>query len=504
MTERSRNEFLKEESNFLRGTIAEALKNTITGSVPEDDTQITKFHGMYMQDDRDLRPERGKKKMEKAFTFMARLRIPGGEITPAQWLTLDAVAREYANGTVRLTTRETIQYHGILKGNLKATMRAIHASMLDSIAACGDVNRNVICATDPDHPALHNEVLTLGRAVSAHLLPHTRAWHEIWIDDTLALGGEPENEPIYGPTYLPRKFKIAIAVPPRNDVDVFAHDLGFIAIVTKGKLAGYNVSVGGGMGMTHGELDTFPRLGDVIGFCTPEQAIDVAEKVVTIQRDWGDRAVRKHARLKYTIETHGLDKFKAELNTRLGFSLGAARPFAFTRQGDTPGWIAGKGGTWSYCLFVENGRVHDLPGRALMTGLRAIAAVHEGHFVLTANQNLLITGVTEAKNPAIEALLQEHGLAVTVSGMRWNAMALRRPADLRPRFGRERAVSAGSDHRAGGGTGAARAGAGRDLHPHDRLPERLRPALHGGDRPRRPWSGRLQPLSRRRLRRHPA
>jgi sulfite reductase (NADPH) hemoprotein beta-component len=423
MTEHSHNEFLKESSRFLRGSIAENLRNAITGAVPEDDTQLTKFHGIYQQDDRDLRPERGKKKMEKAFIFMARLRIPGGEITPAQWLRMHDIAEERANGTIRLTTRETIQFHGIIKSKLKPAIRAIHDAMLDTIAACGDVNRNVICATNPYEPALRAEVLGLAREISGHLLPRTRAWHEIWVDEERVAGGDEEDEPILGRTYLPRKFKIAIAVPPVNDVDVFAHEIGLIAIVEAGRIAGYDVAVGGGMGMTHGEPDTFPRLGDVIGFCTPNQVVDVAEKIVTIQRDWGNRADRKHARLKYTIERTGLEPFQAELAARLGYELDPARPYVFTQSADRPGWIADGEGGWHYTVFVENGRVHDLPGRALLSGLRAIAKVHEGTFVMTANQNLIVAGVMEANKPAIEALLAEHGLTSPVSTLRWHAMA---------------------------------------------------------------------------------
>ncbi|MDQ2803142.1 MAG: NADPH-dependent assimilatory sulfite reductase hemoprotein subunit [Pseudomonadota bacterium] len=423
MSELSRNETIKKQSNLLRGTIAEGLADRISGAIAEDDTQLTKFHGIYQQDDRDLRAERAKKKMEKAFIFMARLRVPGGVMTPRQWIAMHDMAKERGNGTLRLTTRQTIQFHGIIKSNLKPAIQAINAAMLDTIAACGDVNRNVICTPNPYRSAVYAEALALSRAISDHLRPRSRAWHEIFVDGELATGGEEDEEPILGRTYLPRKFKIAVAVPPLNDVDVFAHEIGLIAIVENGAIAGYSVAIGGGMGMTHGEPDTFPRLGDVIGFCRPEQAIALAEQVVTVQRDWGDRSDRKHARLKYTIERHGLAAFHSELEARLDFSLEPARPFAFERSGDPQGWIAGDDGDWHYCLFVENGRVDDRPGRALLAGLRSIAEKHGGHFILTPNQNLVIAGVAPDRKPAVEALLHEHGLAAVPSALRRNAMA---------------------------------------------------------------------------------
>jgi len=420
----SRNETIKEESRFLRGTIAEGLGRVETGALSEDDQQLTKFHGIYQQDDRDLRPERAKKRLEKAFSFMARLRIVGGAISSAQWLAMDRLAKERANGTIRLTTRETIQFHGIIKSNLKAAIAAIHASMLDTIAACGDVNRNVTATANPYQSRVHAEAIDAAQRISAHLLPRSRAWHEIWIDGEKIVGGEDEAEPIYGRTYLPRKFKIAIAVPPSNDVDVFAHDLGLIAIEEDGRIAGYNVSVGGGMGMTHGEPDTFPRTGDVIGYCPADRVVDLAEKVVTIQRDWGDRSDRKHARFKYTIETYGLGRVHQELNRRLGWDLEPARPYRFERSGDPMGWIQGDDGAWHFSLFVENGRVHDVPGgRQLMAGMRRIAETHPGGFLITANQNLIVARVSEAEKPTIDALLAEHGLANPAGGLRRNAMA---------------------------------------------------------------------------------
>jgi len=418
MTERSHNEVIKEGSNFLRGTIAEGLRDHVTGAIAEDDTQLTKFHGIYLQDDRDLRAERAKKKMEKAFSFMARVRIPAGVLTPAQWIALHDIAAERGNGTLRLTTRQTIQFHGLIKSNLRPAIQAVNAALLDTIAACGDVNRNVIASVIPQHRAVDATIAATARAISTHLLPHSQAWHEIWIDDALVAGGDQEDEPILGRTYLPRKFKIAIAVPPQNDTDVFAHDLGLIAIVQGSRVVGYNVAVGGGMGMTHGEPDTFPRTGDVIGFCRPEQVVEVCAAIVTIQRDWGDRADRKHARLKYTIERTGLDRFVAGLHERLGYDLAPEQPYRFARTGDAQGWVAGEDSNAHYFLFIENGRVSGV----MLDGLRAIAAVHEGRFVLTPNQNLVIADVAPKRRAAIEGLLVRLGQSQS-SVLRRNAMA---------------------------------------------------------------------------------
>src|SRR3954447_11753635 len=321
--ELSRNERLKEASAYLRGTLAEGLTAVATGAIAEDDQQLVKFHGMYLQDDRDLRPERTKKKLEKAFAFMIRLRMPGGVCTPEQWLKLDRIARDYANNTLRITTRQTFQYHGVIKSNLKTTMKAINAALLDTLAACGDVTRTVIAASNPHHSRIHRAAYELARRISDDLLPRTPAYREIWLDgEKVASDGPEVVEPIYGKTYLPRKFKISVAVPPDNDVDVFAQDLGFIAILDDaGDLAGWNVTVGGGMGMTHGEPDTYPRTADVMAFCRPEDARAVAEAVVTVQRDWGDRASRKHARFKYTVEDRGLATVRAEVERRLGKPL---------------------------------------------------------------------------------------------------------------------------------------------------------------------------------------
>ena len=422
----SRNERIKTASNFLRGTIKEGLDAPLTGSIAEDDTQLTKFHGLYLQDDRDLRPERRKKRMEPAYAFMARVRLPGGVCTPDQWLRMDRIATELANGTLRLTTRQTWQFHGIIKQNLKSAFQAIDRACLDTLAACGDVNRNVLASSNPELSRAHAAAADLATRISTHLLPKTRAYREIWLDGERVVGQDPvDDEPLYGRTYLPRKFKAVVAVPPDNDVDVFAHDLGFVAITGDGgEILGWNVTVGGGMGMTHGDTATYPRTADVMAFCTPEQAVDVAEQVVTVQRDFGDRKERKHARLKYTIEARGLAWFRAEVERRLGYPLEDPRPMAFTHTGDRYGWREDHAGNWHYTLFVENGRVKDAPGQPMMTGLREIARAHTGDFRLTANQNLMIAGVRPEDRGRIEGLLREHGLSNDgLSGLRRNAVA---------------------------------------------------------------------------------
>jgi sulfite reductase (NADPH) hemoprotein beta-component len=422
----SRNERIKEASNYLRGTLADGLREEITGAIVEDDQQLVKFHGMYLQDDRDLRPERTRKKMEKAFAFMIRVRIPGGVLSPAQWLALGQVARDYGSHTMRLTTRQTVQLHGIIKSNLKATLKQIDAVLLNSIAACGDVNRNVMCGANPYQSPLHEQALKVAQAISDHLTPHTPAYREIWLDGERITGGEEDVvEPIYGKTYLPRKFKIVVAVPPSNDVDVFAHDLGFIAIVDDGgDIAGWNVTVGGGMGMTHSEPETYPRTADVMGFCETGDVVAIAEAVVTVQRDWGDRANRKHARLKYTIEDRGIENFRAEVEKRAGVTLEAAKPFTFTSTGDRYGWSEGNNGRAHLTLFVQNGRLRDAgPGVQQLSALRQIAEIHDGDFRITPNQNLIVANVPTERQAEFSRIAGENGLLAPWSGLRRNSMA---------------------------------------------------------------------------------
>ena len=388
------NERIKHESRFLRGTLSESLADPVTGAVSESDGLLTKFFGIYQQDDREQRDERRRSKLEPKYQFMVRVRLPGGACTAAQWLALDALARQYAGNTLRLTTRQTFQFHHVSKRNLRALIQGINAAGLDTIAACGDVNRNVICSANSLQSPAHAEVSRLAHDLGARLLPRTGAYREVFLGGPASESPPDDEEPMYGSTYLPRKFKIALAVPPQNDVDVFAHDLGFIAIVENGAILGYNVCVGGGMGMTHKASATFPRLSEVVGFCTPDEVPDVAEQTLCIQRDYGDRKDRAHARFKYTIEDRGLDWFREELAARRGRPLQEARPFRFDSSADRLGWLQGADGRWHYTLFVENGRLADTAKRPLLTGLRAIASVHRGMLALTTNQNVTIAGVS--------------------------------------------------------------------------------------------------------------
>ncbi|AGA56275.1 sulfite reductase (NADPH) hemoprotein, beta-component [Thermobacillus composti KWC4] len=420
-------EDIKKRSNYLRGTLAETLEDRITGSIPEDDNRLLKFHGSYMQDDRDLRNERAKQKLEPAYQFMVRVRAAGGIVTPQQWLVMDELARKYGNGTIRLTTRQSFQLHGVIKWNMKKLIKEVNDALLSTLAACGDVNRNVMCNPNPYQSEVHAEVYEWAKKISSHLDPRTRAYHEIWLGEEKVYDSrdDAEEEPIYGPVYLPRKFKIGIAIPPSNDVDVFSQDLGFIAIHEEGKLLGFNVVVGGGMGMTHGDPATYPQVGKVIGFTVPERVVDVAEKIVTIQRDYGDRAERKHARFKYTIDDRGLDWLIGELHKRLGWELEPARPYHFEHNGDRYGWVKGVGGRWHFTLFIQNGRIKDDDDYKLMTALREIAKIHTGDFRLTPNQNLIIGSVTSQKKKKIEEIIAAYGITdgKNYSALRRNSMA---------------------------------------------------------------------------------
>ncbi len=419
-----KNEYLKEESNNLRGNLMEELADTSTAGISADSSQLTKFHGMYVQDDRDIRGERRAKKLEKAHTFMLRVRLPGGVCSPEQYLMMDQLSTDYGNETIRLTTRQTYQLHGLLKGNLRNVIRGMDKALMDSIGACGDINRNVMCQPDFKKTHAHAKVYEISKGISLHLLPNGKAYREIFIDGE-KFSGEVEEEPIYGTTYLPRKFKIGVAIPGTNDVDVFSQDLGFIAIFEGETLTGFNVTVGGGLGTTHGNDKTYPRVADVLGFCTVDQVNAVAEAVLLAQRDHGNRYDRKNARLKYTIDRMGLAAFKDEVVKRTGFALGEEKPFEFTTIEDDYGWNKDINGKWYYVQFVASGRIADKDGLNLRTAFREISKIHKGDIRLTPTQNLAFCGIDEADKASIQKILDDNGVEgpAKLSGLRKNAMA---------------------------------------------------------------------------------
>ncbi|WP_426401976.1 assimilatory sulfite reductase (NADPH) hemoprotein subunit [Mammaliicoccus lentus] len=417
-------EHIKYRSNYLRGSIQEGLDDEITGAIANDDTKLLKFHGSYMQDDRDIRDERRRQKLEPAYSFMIRVRVPGGTATADQWIAMDDISEQYANGTIKLTTRQAFQFHGILKRNLKSSMQSIHQAVMDSLAACGDVNRNVMCNPNPYQSDVHKEVDTLASQISDHLSPRTGAYHEIWLDGEKVVDTKEEVEPMYGKTYLPRKFKIGIAVPPSNDIDVYSQDIGLISIIEDDKLVGFNVTVGGGMGMKHGNTDTYPQVGRLLGYIDKDKAVEVSEAILTIQRDYGNRTNRLNARFKYTVDKYGVDWIRNELNNRLGWEIEEVKPFEFEHNGDRYGWTEGSG-KWHFTLFVQNGRVKDTKDYQLKTALRKIAEIHDGDLRLTPNQNLIIANVDESNKDNIQKIIDEYGITdgEYYTGLRRNSMA---------------------------------------------------------------------------------
>ncbi len=415
-------ERLKKESNYLRGTITEDLQNGLTGGFTGDNFLLIRFHGMYQQDDRDIRAERAEQKLEPRHAMMLRCRLPGGIITPKQWLGIDKFAENNTiYGSIRLTNRQTFQFHGILKGNVKPAHQMLSEVGLDSLATANDVNRNVLCSSNPVESELHQEAYEWAKKLSEHLLPQTRAYAEIWLDKEKV--ATTDKEPILGETYLPRKFKTTVVVPPHNDVDLHANDLNFVAIAENGKLIGFNLLVGGGLSIDHGNKATYARTASEFGFLPLDKTLAVAEAVVTTQRDWGNRTDRKNAKTKYTLERVGVETFKAEVERRADITFEPTRPYEFTTRGDRIGWVKGIDDKWHLTLFIENGRLLDYPGRPLKTGIAEIAKIHQGDFRLTANQNLIVAGVPEADKPKIEALARSHGLMESVTAQRENSMA---------------------------------------------------------------------------------
>ena len=415
-------ERLKKESNYLRGTIVEDLDNGLTGGFTGDNFLLIRFHGMYQQDDRDIRAERAEQKLEPRHAMMLRCRLPGGIITPTQWLAIDKfAANNTIYGSIRLTNRQTFQFHGILKKNVKPAHQMLHEVGLDALATANDVNRNVLCTSNPIESELHQEAYEWAKKLSEHLLPQTRAYAEIWWDKEKV--ATTDKEPILGETYLPRKFKTTVVVPPHNDIDLHANDMNFVAIAENGKLIGFNLLVGGGLSLEHGNKATYARTASEFGFLPLDQTLAVAEAVVTTQRDWGNRTDRKNAKTKYTLERVGVETFKAEVEKRAGFTFEPIRPYEFTTRGDRFGWVKGIDNQWHLTLFIENGRLLDYPDRPLKSGIAEIAKIHQGDFRLTANQNLIVAGVPESEKAQVEAIARSHGLMENVTAQRENSMA---------------------------------------------------------------------------------
>ncbi|WP_264967516.1 assimilatory sulfite reductase (NADPH) hemoprotein subunit [Providencia rettgeri] len=416
-------ERMKQDSNYLRGTIKDDLKNGLTGGFEGDNFLLIRFHGMYQQDDRDIRAERAEQKLEPRYAMMLRCRLPGGIITPKQWLDIDKFATEHTlYGSVRITNRQTFQFHGILKGDVKPAHQMLSHVGLDALATANDVNRNVLCTSNPVQSELHQQAYEWAKKISEHLLPRTSAYAQIWLDKEKIV--TTDEEPILGQTYLPRKFKTSVVIPPLNDVDLHANDMNFVAIAQNGELIGFNVLVGGGLAMTHGDTATFPRLASEFGFIPLDKTLAIAEAIVTTQRDWGNRTERKNAKTKYTLERVGVDTFKAEVERRSGVTFEPIRPYQFTERGDKIGWLKGIDNRWHLTLFIENGRLIDLENKPLKTGVAEIARIHQGDFRLTANQNLIVAGVPESEKAAIEAIARSHGLmSDDITAQRENSMA---------------------------------------------------------------------------------
>jgi sulfite reductase (ferredoxin) len=418
----------KANSRYLRGQIAEELAQPTT-HFSEAQVQLLKFHGMYQQEDRDARQTRRAAGEEKAYQFMVRSRIPGGVLTADQYLIEDELAGLYGNGSLRITTRQGFQLHGVLKGSLQQTLRAINAALLSTLAACGDVNRNVMACPAPGASPLYAQIEALAHRLAMHLAPRSRAYHEIWIDgeqvETVEAPEPAETEPMYGPTYLPRKFKVGVAFPGDNCIDVYTQDVGLVAHQEQDQLTGFTVLIGGGMGMTHGKTATYPRLATPLCFATPDEVVSLVETIVTIQRDYGDRQNRKHARMKYLVEEQGIAWFRAELEQRLGHAVADPQPITWQAAHDHLGWHQQADGRWFLGLFVENGRVKDTETFRLRAGLRRVIEQFRPSIRLTPQQNILLTDLEETQREAVEALLADYGIVTdpAVLGIRRFALA---------------------------------------------------------------------------------
>jgi|SRR6185437_5725299 len=420
-------EKIKQASDALRGTIKEGLADEVTGAISDADKALVKFHGMYLQDDRDRREERAEKKLERLYSFMIRLRLPGGFLTAKQYLATQDIAGMHTTGIIKITTRQTIQLHGLLKSHIKPTIKAFNEAKLISIATCGDINRNVICTAHPKQSPLHKQIHDFAGKISAYLLPKTRAYYEIWLDEEKLIDKKEEEDPLYQDRYLPRKFKVGIAIPPNNDIDVFGNDLGLIAIIENNEFKGFNVAIGGGMSSTHGNPATYPRLATVIGFVSGEENImKTIYEIVTIQRDYGNRSDRSLARLKYTVDRLGTEWFKEEIARRTGFALEKERAFEFVDRKDYYGWFQNSEGSWYYTPFIENGRVVDSEEAPMKTALYEIAQTGKLNFRFTTNQNVILSDITEKDKASIDKILDKYKIKEytdSISEIRRNSMA---------------------------------------------------------------------------------
>ncbi len=413
-------EEIKAASNYLSDGVADGVFDLSTDHVDDSTYQLLKFSGMYQQDDRDQRKERRQAGLDKAYSFMLRSRAPGGRLSAAQYLVHDRLSDRVGNGTLRLTTRQGIQLHGIVKGDIQETIRTLHSELVTSLAACGDVNRNVMACPAPEASRRHALLEEVADEINARLLPRTEAYYQLWLDgekQPLPDAATPEPvakaddvEPIYGRTYLPRKFKIGIAYPEDNCVDVYTQDVGIVPVVDGDTLQGFNLLIGGGLGMSHTDPDTRPFLAQELCFVTREQLVRTVEGIVTVQRDFGNREERKFARMKWLVETRGIPWFREELESRLGFTLGEWKPVGRFTIDDHLGWREQGDGRFYYGLHIENGRIKDDGAFRLRTALRELLTRYPNELRITAQHNVLLTDLSaEDREPVLE-LLREHGV----------------------------------------------------------------------------------------------
>jgi sulfite reductase (ferredoxin) len=401
-------EEIKAESHSLRGRIAETLQQKQQSHFADEEFQLLKFHGTYQQDDRDQRAARKQQNLDKAWMFMVRSKLPGGALTAVQYLAHDRIAGELGSGTLRITTRQGFQTHGVLKGDLQDCIRRINESGVTTLGACGDVVRNTVAPASPIDNQPHRDAQRLAKEISDTFLAKTTAYAEIWLNEERLETATAEAEPIYGTHYLPRKFKIAIAIPPRNDVDVYSNDLGFIAHVEGGETKGYTIVVGGGFGMTHGKIDTYPVLAQPLGYVERSRAMEVAKAVVTVQRDFGNRTDRKRARLKYLLEERGIEWFRDEVHSRLTFALEPPKRVKWSTVGDLLGWHEQGNGKLFYGVWVEEGRIQDSAKAAFRSAFREIAEKLQLPVRLTTNCNLIFHDIAPSQKSEFEGILAKH------------------------------------------------------------------------------------------------